>query len=121
VIDPLAFSTTLICIGIAAVVAVRLARRRYRWRAIVPALLLVQAMLVVLAILDVVGLAGGHRPAEPATHLAYLGASLTVLPAVGSQAARDDGVWAGVLVVAATVALAVIIVRLQTTWRPARG
>jgi len=121
VIDALAFSTALAGVGVAGLTAVRLATRRYRWRGIAPALLAIEVMLVVLAILDVAGLAGGHRPAEPATHLAYLGASLVVLPAAASQAAGDDGFWAGLLVAVAAVALAVVIVRLQTTWRPARG
>ncbi|HEY3632561.1 MAG TPA: hypothetical protein VGL21_16775 [Jatrophihabitantaceae bacterium] len=120
-IDAVAFSVALASVAVAGLVAVRLATRRYRWRAVVPALLAIEAMLIVLAVLDIAGLIGGHRPAEPATHLAYLGTALIVLPVAGSQAAGDDGLWAGLLVAGAAVVLAVLIVRLQTTWRPARG
>lgn len=120
-IDAVAFSVALACVVVAGFVGIRLATRRYRWRAIVPALLAIEAMLIVLAVLDIAGLAGGHHPAEPATHLAYLGTAPVVLPVAASQAAGDDGLWAGLLVGAAAVVLAVLIVRLQTTWRPARG
>jgi peptidoglycan/LPS O-acetylase OafA/YrhL len=120
-IDAVAFSVAVASVAVALVVGVRLATRRYRWRAVVPGFVAIEAMLLVLAALDIAGLIGGHHPAEPATHLAYLGAALVVLPVAASQAAGDDGVWAGLLVVGAAVVLAVLIVRLQTTWRPARG
>lgn len=120
-IDAIAFSVALASVVAAGLVTIRLATKRYRWRTIVPVLLAVEAMLVALVVLQLAGLAGGHRPAEPATHLAYLGTSPLVLPVAAGQAGGDDGVWAGLLVAAAAFVLAVLVVRLQTTWRPAGG
>lgn len=120
-IDALAFAITVGCAGGALGVVVLLAGRRYRWRRIVPTLVALQVSLLVQAVLDVIGLLTGHRPAEPVTHIAYLLASLVVLPAAAAQANRDDGGWAAVLLAVALVALAVIVVRMTSTWRPDVG
>ena len=116
-IEPLAFATTVVCgLGAFAVLAAGLAGR-YRHRPMLLALLAVEIVLVVQAIADVTGLLGGHRPTEPGTHLAYLAASLLVLPAAGFWGARDEDRWAAAVVVVALLALVVLTIRLQTTWR----
>jgi hypothetical protein len=121
VIEVLAFATTVVCaIGGVAVLGTALARR-YRWRRVLPLLVTIEVVLVVQALADVLGQVNGHRLAETTTHAAYLAASLVVLPAVGTQTARDDGRWSAVLVAAALLALAVIVVRMQTTWRVTDG
>jgi hypothetical protein len=94
---------------------------RYRWSAAAPTLVLLQVVLVLQAALDLIGFLRGHRPAESATHLAYLIASLLVLPAAATQVARDDGPWAAVLLVVALLVVAVVVVRMQTTWRVTSG
>lgn len=120
-IDALSLAITVTCgaAGLAVFGAALLSR--YRWRAALPTVILLETALLIQAILDIAGLLGGHHPAEPATHLAYLVTSLAVLPVAGSQVVRDDGRWAGILLAVALIALAIIVVRLQTTWRPAGG
>jgi hypothetical protein len=120
-IDALSLAITVTCgvAGIAVLCAALL--NRYRWRAALPTVIVVEAALLIQAVLDIAGLLGGHHPAEQATHLAYLVTSLAVLPVAGSQVIRDNGRWAGILLAVALLALAVIVVRLQTTWRPASG
>jgi hypothetical protein len=117
VIGPLAFSTTLGCVVVALVVAVSAVMQRWRWRSIAPTLLIIQLAIVVQAAADAISLASGHRVGELATHIAYLAASLVVLPAAATQTAHDDGRWAALLLVVALLVLAVIVVRMQTTWR----
>lgn len=116
-IDALAFAITVGCVGGGGVVLLLAATGAYRWRRIVPTLLAVQACVVVQAVLDVAGMVGGHRPAEPITHVAYLVTSLVVLPAATGAAGRDDDRWAGALVAVALLVLAVVVIRQETTWR----
>lgn len=116
-IESLALTTTVVCVVAAVVVLVRAAGGHHRWAAVAPLLLILQIALLLQAVVDVVGLLRGHHPAETATHLAYLLTSLAVLPVATGQAGRDDGRWAGVLVGISLLAVAVVVVRMQTTWR----
>lgn len=116
-IDALAFTITVGCVGGGVAVLVLALAGRYRWRRIAPTLLAVQVLLVVQAVLDAVGLVGGHRPGEPATHLAYVVTSLVVLPAAVGWAGRGDDRWTAAVVGMALVVLAVVVVRMMTTWR----
>jgi hypothetical protein len=120
VIEVLAFATTVVCAIGGLVVLGSGALGRFRRSTVLPVLVTIELALVAQAIADVLGQAGGHRLAETTTHAAYLGASLIVLPATGTQA-RDDGRWSAVLVAAGLLALAVIVVRMQTTWRVTDG
>lgn len=120
-IEVLAFATTVVCALGGLVVLGAGVLGRYRWRGVLPALVTIEVALVVQAVADLLGQAGGHRLAETGTHAAYLVTSLVVLPAAGTQTARDDGRWSAVLVAAALVALAVVVVRMQTTWRVTGG
>jgi hypothetical protein len=119
-IEVLAFATTVVCAIGGLVVLGTGVLGRYRRSAVFPLLVMIEAVLLVQAVADVLGQVGGHRLAETTTHAAYLGASLVVLPAAGTQA-RDDGRWSAVLIAAALIALAVIVVRMQTTWRVTGG
>ncbi|HYS41297.1 MAG TPA: hypothetical protein VEO01_37255 [Pseudonocardiaceae bacterium] len=120
-IDGLAFAITIASLG-GAVLALGLAATgRYRWRRIAPTLLIIELAVLAQTATDLVRLAGGSHPAEPATHLAYLTTSVLILPAVAGQASRDDGRWAAVLVSAALLVLAVVVVRLTATGRITDG
>ena len=119
-IEPLAFATTVVCAIGGLVVLGAGVLRRYRWRRVLPVLATIEAALVVQAVADALGQFGGHRLAETSTHVAYLATSLAVLPAAATQA-RDDGRWSAVLVAAALLVLAVVVVRMQTTWRVTDG
>jgi uncharacterized membrane protein (DUF2068 family) len=116
-IDALAFAVALLAAGTAIAVGVAAARRGYRRAAFGPAVGVLQSGLVVQAVLDVVGLARGHHPGEPATHLAYLVASLIVLPLAAYETRRDDGGWSAVVLAGALVVVAVLVVRMEATWR----
>jgi hypothetical protein len=119
VIDPLAFGTTLACLATAFTLVVAVFTGRYRLRGFAPMFVLIQLALILQAVLDVVGLVGGHRTPDPTTHLAYLTTSLVLLPvAVGTTSRQEDRWSAGVLAVA-LLAVAVVVVRLITTWRTA--
>ena len=120
-IDALSLAITATCAIAGLIVLATAALGRYRWSAALPTVVIVELTLLIQAILDAIGLLGGHHPAEPTTHLAYLVTSLAVLPVATTQIARDNGRWAGVLLAVALLALAVIVIRLQTTWRPAGG
>ncbi|WP_051681891.1 hypothetical protein [Cellulomonas sp. HZM] len=75
--------------------------------------------LVVQAVLDGLGIASGHRPASPATHIAYLAVSVALIPAAAAQVQGRSGRWAGALLAITYLLVAVVVVRLQATWRPA--
>ncbi|WP_163509449.1 hypothetical protein [Fodinicola acaciae] len=115
-IDGLALAITLTCAAAGIAVLAAAALDRYRWRAAWPTVAILEAALLLQALLDLVGQLGGHRPAEPVTHLAYLVVSLAALPVTATQVAKNDR-WSGVLLAVALIVLAVIVVRLQTTWR----
>ncbi|MEU4673107.1 hypothetical protein AB0F91_35405 [Amycolatopsis sp. NPDC023774] len=61
----------------------------------------------------------GYRPAELGSHLAYLATSLVLLPTATVWSAGEDGRWGAVVITVALLALAVVVVRAETTWRPA--
>ena len=73
--------------------------------------------VLVQAALDVIGQVRGHVPGERATHVAYLVATVALLPAVAGYVHGDDGRWAAALLAIALVVLAILVIRLQTTWR----
>ena len=118
-IDSLAAALTVAALLAALVVLVAAGRGVYRWRATGRFLVGFEVVLVLQAVLAVIGLARGHEPRELATHLAYLAVSVLVLPATIAQVRGDDGRWAAVLVAVAFAVVAVVIVRAETTWRPA--
>ncbi|MGW4486772.1 hypothetical protein ACWEOE_23360 [Amycolatopsis sp. NPDC004368] len=118
-IETLAFATTVVCVaGGLAVLGTGLAGR-YRRRRTLPALAVVQLALIVQVVADVAGLLGGDRPAEPGTHLAYVATSLLLLPAATAWSAPENGRWGAMVLAVALLAVAVVVVRAQTTWRPA--
>ncbi|HEX3791769.1 MAG TPA: hypothetical protein VHW44_28165 [Pseudonocardiaceae bacterium] len=119
--DSIALAITLACLGSALIVGVRGLLGRHRWRGVRPMLVLIELALLGQAVADLVGQVRGHRPGEPVTHLAYLVASLAVLPAAAGQTADDDGRWAAALLAVALVGVAVIVVRMETTWRAGLG
>jgi hypothetical protein len=68
-----------------------------------------------------VALAGGHRPAELPTFLAYLG-TVVLLPVAGVLWARSEPTrWAGTVLGVAAVAVAVMLWRLLQLWEVTRG
>jgi len=117
VIDPVAFVLTVTAVVLAAVVAAHAVHGAPPGRAVVLAVVALQGALLVQAAVDVAVWTRGHRVGEPGVHAAYLATSVAVLPVAAAYGARGRDRW-GVLVVAlALLVVAVLQVRLMTTWR----
>jgi hypothetical protein len=119
VIESLAAATTFAAVVLAVWLAIAAVRGTFRSRSALIALAVLEIALVIDAIAAVIGLAGGHQPKELVTQLAYLIVSLLIAPAVGVQIAGDNSRWAAGLAAAGSLALAVVVIRAQTTWRSA--
>jgi predicted membrane channel-forming protein YqfA (hemolysin III family) len=77
---------------------------------------LVEAVLVVQALIGAVRVLGGHHLAETSTFLIYLAVSVCVLP-VGLQFARAEPTrWGGTVVAVAAIAVGVAELRLLALW-----
>jgi len=106
--------------GLAAVVVVlglvsTVARRRIGVAHLVAAGLL-EAVLVVQAVVAVVALVGGTRPPETATFLGYL-AGVLLVPVAGALWARSEPTrWAGTVLAVAAAVAGVMVWRLVELW-----
>lgn len=99
-------------------VASTIARRRIGGVHLAAAAVL-ELVLLVQAVLALVALAGGTRPAETVTFLAYLVAVL-VIPVAGTFWARTEPTrWAGSVLAVACLVTAVMVWRLVQVWGPA--
>ena len=82
---------------------------------------LLELLLLVQATVAVVGLAGGDRPAELPTFLAYL-ATVVLLPIAAVLWARAEPTrWAGTVLAVAAVTATVMTWRLLQLWQVTRG
>jgi hypothetical protein len=79
------------------------------------ALGVLECALILLGTMDVVSIIRGDRPHELAVHLAYVGASVTVLPLVLTIANAGRKEPATIVAAVGSAAVAVIVVRLQMT------
>ncbi len=80
------------------------------------ALAVLQAALLLQALVVAAAWIGGERPAEPETFAGYLAASLLILPG-GWLLARDDATpWSSAPLVVATFGIAAIALRMTATW-----
>ncbi|RFU20976.1 hypothetical protein [Geodermatophilus marinus] len=114
-------TTTVVAVLVAlAGLASTLARRRigllHLWGTA-----LLELLLLVQAVLAVVLLVRGERPAETATFLGYLG-GIVLLPVAGALWARTEtSRWAGTVLAVAAAAVAVMIWRLLQLWEATGG
>ena len=75
-----------------------------------------EALLLVQAVLAVVAMAGGNTPPETATFVGYL-AGVVLVPIAGSLWARTERTrWAGTVLAVAAAVVAVMIWRLLQLW-----
>jgi hypothetical protein len=113
---PLVAVTTVVAVVLAALGALSTGLRRRIGSAHVAGAALLETLLVVQAVVVVVGMAGGHRPAELATFLSYL-VSVVLLPVAGLLWARSEPTrWAGTVLGVAALAVAVMLWRLLDLW-----
>ena len=100
--------------------AAMLARRRIGLVHVVGTVLL-EILLLAQAVLAVVALAGGERPAETATFLGYL-VGVVLVPVAGLLWARAEPTrWAGGVIVVAGLVVAVMAWRLLQLWEVTRA
>jgi hypothetical protein len=80
-----------------------------------------EAVLVVQAVIAVVALLGGHRPPETAAFLGYL-VGAVLLPVAGLLWARTEPTrWAGTVLAVAALVVVVMIWRLVQLWNATGG
>jgi hypothetical protein len=112
----LVIAASVVAVVLAALGLLSTALRRRIGSAHLVAAGLLELLLVVQAVLAVVDIAGGHRPAELATFIAYLG-SVVLLPVAGLLWARTEPTrWAGTVLGVAGLAVAVMLWRLLDLW-----
>jgi hypothetical protein len=118
---PLVVVLTVVAVLLVAVGALSTVLRRRIGTAHLVVAGVLELLLVVQGVLAVVRLAGGHRPAELSTFLAYLG-SVVLLPVAGVLWARSEPTrWAGTVLSVAAVTVAVMLWRLVDLWAVTRG
>ena len=77
---------------------------------------LLEAVLLVQAVIALVRLGGGHRLAEPATFYGYL-IGVLLVPVIGAGWAWSERTrWAGTQVAVAGLAVAIMVWRLLQLW-----
>jgi hypothetical protein len=113
---PLVVAATAVAVALAALGGLSTALRRRIGSAHLAAAGLLELLLLVQAVATGIALAGGQRPAELATFVAYLG-SVVLLPVAGVLWARSEPTrWAGTVVAVAALAVAVMLWRLLDLW-----
>lgn len=76
----------------------------------------VEALLLIQAIVGVIGVAGGHRLAEPPVFWGYVVVALLLLPAAAVVAIAERTRWSSVVLVVVMLTLAVMEVRMVSLW-----
>lgn len=119
-IDALSFAIAVGCVGAAAATVVLAGSGRVATARMLPTVHLIEAALLLQALLDVFALLRGHRARDTVEHLSYVVLSVGTLPVVLARTRRRSTAAAVVLGLG-LLFVAVLVVRMQTTWRPAAG
>jgi hypothetical protein len=118
---PLVVAATVLAVALAVLGALSTALHRRIGSAHLAAAGLLELLLLAQGVVAAVGVAGGHRPAELATFVAYLG-SVVLLPVAGVLWARTEPTrWAGTVLGVAALAVAVMLWRLLDLWEVTGG
>ncbi|MGW4825476.1 hypothetical protein ACWEP4_43035 [Streptomyces sp. NPDC004227] len=110
----LALTTVLYACGLAGWIVIQSIRETAQPRTVAAALGVLEIALVLLAALEVVAIATGHRPREMAVHLAYVGAAVLVVPLavlIGGAGRKSVGMTGAV----GCAAAAVVVLRMTAT------
>ncbi|MER7440611.1 hypothetical protein [Micromonospora avicenniae] len=90
-----------------------------RWQLI--GLGVLELLLLALAVVALVAIAGGDRPGEPGAFFGYL-VTLACLPPLAAVLARMEPTrWGSAIVCAVCLVTPVVVVRLQQTWEVLGG
>ncbi len=113
--------TTVVAVALALLgLAATLARRRIGLVHVAGTLLL-EALLVIQAVLVGIALLGGERPVEVATFLGYL-VGVLLVPVAGLLWARTEPTrWAGTVIAVVGGTVAVMVWRLMKLWEATGG
>jgi hypothetical protein len=113
---PLVVAATVVAVALAVLGVLSTVLRRRIGSAHLAAAGLLELLLVVQGVVATVEMAGGHRPTELATFVAYLG-SVVLLPVAGVLWARTEPTrWAGTVLGVAALTVAVMLWRLLDLW-----
>lgn len=82
---------------------------------------LIEVGLLVLLVLGIVNVANTDHPVDGTTFIAYLAASLVVIPGTMLWARAEDSRWGNVVLMAGLLVLAVLVVRLNQIWTAAHA
>jgi len=107
---------TVVSLAVAAWAAVTAARDKPPNGLHYAALGAVELLILAWAVVAVVALAGGDRPAALGTFLGYLVVAVLVVPAGAGLARLEPTRWGSVIVAAACVILPVLVLRLHQVW-----
>ncbi|MER5333267.1 hypothetical protein ACIBTZ_07220 [Micromonospora sp. NPDC049460] len=117
----LATASIVLSLLVAAWALVATLRHRAPDRVQFAGLALLEAALLVLAVVAGVALGGGERPGEPGAFFGYL-ATLVCLPPLAWVLARMEPTrWGSAIVCAVCLVTPVVVVRLQQTWEVLGG
>jgi hypothetical protein len=113
--ESLALTTILYAAGLTVWLVVQAYRPSAKPVVSLAALGVLELALALLAAMDVLSLFQGRRPPDMAVHLAYLGASVALLPMVagiGMAGRKEPGLLVPAVGCAAVV---IVVIRIQTT------
>ena len=113
--DRLATTITLYGVFLALWALLPLLVRRRPGPSFVAGAILLELALCGQAVAAAISWAGGHQPSEPGVFIAYLLASVTLLPAAAAFGSRRTA-WDIAIVAVACVGLAVISQRMVAVW-----
>jgi len=116
VLGPLSDAIIAATLVVAAVTAVLAYLRRDTPRAVNGAVLLIGAATLVQAVIAVVRVVAGTRPAETATFVGYLLSSILIVPAAMLWAQAEPGRWGNGVLCIGCLTLSVMVVRMDQLW-----
>ena len=117
----LVVAASVVAVALAVLGGLSTALRRRIGSAHLAMTVLLELLLLGQAVLAVVAVVGGHRPAELVTFLAYL-STVVLLPVAGLLWARTEPTrWAGTVLGVAGLAVAVMLWRLLDLWEVTSG
>jgi hypothetical protein len=100
----------------AALVLVPLVRGKPAGWPLLAGFALLEAALLVLAVIGIVNLSGTDREVDGATFVGYLIGSLAVLPVAVLWSRGESGRWGNAVLIAGLLIIPVLILRLNQIW-----